>query len=162
MVLPKRTATIAWQVLQRRLVSSKPRLAPATAAAGTQKENAELVTPRPPTFASKIKKSRSIDMPMLFEEGHSARAIDGNTCAAHVAYSMSDVSFIYPISPSTSMGETMDKYAAGGRKNVFGQTVQVRQMQEIEVLCSVSFSWSLSSRMLLLKRRVESGTLPRA
>eukprot|EP00929_Paragymnodinium_shiwhaense_P014325 TRINITY_DN12222_c0_g1_i6.p2 TRINITY_DN12222_c0_g1~~TRINITY_DN12222_c0_g1_i6.p2 ORF type:complete len:121 (+),score=9.92 TRINITY_DN12222_c0_g1_i6:104-466(+) len=120
MVLPKRTATIAWQVLQRRLVSSKPRLAPATAAAGTQKENAELVTPRPPTFASKIKKSRSIDMPMLFEEGHSARAIDGNTCAAHVAYSMSDVSFIYPISPSTS------------------------------------------SRMLLLKRRVESGTLPRA
>eukprot|EP00929_Paragymnodinium_shiwhaense_P014329 TRINITY_DN12222_c0_g2_i1.p1 TRINITY_DN12222_c0_g2~~TRINITY_DN12222_c0_g2_i1.p1 ORF type:complete len:1858 (+),score=528.37 TRINITY_DN12222_c0_g2_i1:77-5650(+) len=129
MVLPKRTSTLASAVLQRRLVSSKPRLAPATASVGSQDSNAEVLAPRPPTFASKIRKSRSIDMPMLFEEGRSDRALDGNTCAAHVAYSMSDVSFIYPISPSTSMGETMDKYAAGGRKNVFGQTVQVRQMQ---------------------------------
>jgi len=57
------------------------------------------------------------------------RALDGNTAAAHVAYAMSDVSFIYPISPSTSMGETVDKYANSGRKNIFGQTVSVRQMQ---------------------------------
>ena len=37
-----------------------------------------------------------------------------------------DVSFIYPISPSTSMGETMDKFATAGRKNVFGQTVKAQ------------------------------------
>eukprot|EP00435_Cladocopium_sp_Y103_P036016 s2563_g9.t1 len=81
------------------------------------------------SFAKKIKASRSIDMPMLSHEGKSERAIDGNTAAAHVAYALSDVSFIYPISPSTSMGETMDKFATAGRKNVFGQTVKVRQMQ---------------------------------
>lgn len=81
------------------------------------------------SFAKKIKASRSIDMPMLSHEGKSERAIDGNTAAAHVAYALSDVSFIYPISPSTSMGETMDKFATAGRKNVFGQAVKVRQMQ---------------------------------
>jgi len=81
------------------------------------------------SFAKKIKASRSIDMPMLSHEGKSERAIDGNTAAAHVAYALSDVSFIYPISPSTSMGETMDKFATQGRKNVFGQTVKVKQMQ---------------------------------
>jgi homodimeric pyruvate:ferredoxin (flavodoxin) oxidoreductase len=84
---------------------------------------------KPKSFASGIKQSRSIDMPMLSSEGKSIRALDGNTAAAHVAYAFSDVSFIYPISPSTSMGETMDKFAVSGRKNVFGQTVKVRQMQ---------------------------------
>mmetsp|Transcript_167645 Transcript_167645/g.296840 ORF Transcript_167645/g.296840 Transcript_167645/m.296840 type:complete len:1850 (+) Transcript_167645:144-5693(+) len=79
--------------------------------------------------AKKIRQSRSIDMPTLGAEGKSERAIDGNTAAAHVAYAMSDVSFIYPISPSTSMGETVDKYSNAGRKNIFGQTVKVRQMQ---------------------------------
>eukprot|EP00933_Yihiella_yeosuensis_P019667 TRINITY_DN15891_c2_g1_i1.p1 TRINITY_DN15891_c2_g1~~TRINITY_DN15891_c2_g1_i1.p1 ORF type:complete len:1850 (-),score=463.66 TRINITY_DN15891_c2_g1_i1:474-6023(-) len=82
-----------------------------------------------PAFAKKIRASRSIDMPVVSHEGKSERAIDGNTAAAHVAYAMSDVSFIYPISPSTSMGETVDKYAASGRKNIFGQIVKVRQMQ---------------------------------
>lgn len=81
------------------------------------------------SFASKIKSSRSIDSPMLQAEGKSTRALDGNTAAAHVAYAMSDVSFIYPISPSTSMGETVDKFSASGRKNIFGQTVKVKQMQ---------------------------------
>lgn len=90
--------------------------APAAAATGQSKGN-------------KIRASRSIDMPTLSHEGKSQRAIDGNTAAAHVAYAMSDVSFIYPISPSTSMGETVDKFAASGRKNVFGQVVKVRQMQ---------------------------------
>lgn len=87
----------------------------------------QVATPKPSgmSFAKKIKASRSIDMPMLSHEGKSERAIDGNTAAAHVAYAMSDVSFIYPISPSTSMGETMDKFATAGRKNVFGQTVKV-------------------------------------
>jgi homodimeric pyruvate:ferredoxin (flavodoxin) oxidoreductase len=71
----------------------------------------------------------SLALPTLHSEGQSVRALDGNTAAAHVAYAFSDVSFIYPISPSTSMGETVDKYANGGRKNIFGQVVKVRQMQ---------------------------------
>jgi len=47
--------------------------------------------------------------------------MDGNEAAAYVAYSMSDISFIYPISPATSMGEHMDKWAASGKKNILGQ-----------------------------------------
>jgi len=73
--------------------------------------------------------SGSVDLPTLNSEGKSARAIDGNSAAAHVAYAFSDVSIIYPISPSTSMGETVDKFASSGRKNIFGQIVRVRQMQ---------------------------------
>jgi len=49
----------------------------------------------------------SLALPTLHSEGQSVRALDGNTAAAHVAYAFSDVSFIYPISPSTSMGETV-------------------------------------------------------
>jgi len=44
--------------------------------------------------------------------------MDGNEAAAYVAYAMSDISFIYPISPATSMGEHMDKWAAIGKKNI--------------------------------------------
>jgi len=47
--------------------------------------------------------------------------MDGNEAAAYVAYSMSDISFIYPISPATTMGEHMDKWAASGKKNILGQ-----------------------------------------
>eukprot|EP00362_Geleiidae_sp_MMETSP1317_P001951 CAMPEP_0201281612 /NCGR_PEP_ID=MMETSP1317-20130820/3497_1 /ASSEMBLY_ACC=CAM_ASM_000770 /TAXON_ID=187299 /ORGANISM="Undescribed Undescribed, Strain Undescribed" /LENGTH=1174 /DNA_ID=CAMNT_0047591941 /DNA_START=2292 /DNA_END=5816 /DNA_ORIENTATION=- len=57
------------------------------------------------------------------------KTIDGNTAAAHVAYAMSDVAAIYPITPSTPMGETADEWAASGRKNIFGQTLKVRQLQ---------------------------------
>ncbi|MDQ1331939.1 MAG: Pyruvate:ferredoxin (Flavodoxin) oxidoreductase, partial [Thermodesulfobacteriota bacterium] len=57
------------------------------------------------------------------------KTIDGNTAAAHVAYAMSDVSAIYPITPSTPMGEIADEWAAQGRKNIFGQTLNVKQMQ---------------------------------
>lgn len=78
-----------------------------------------------------VKKDKrgSLAIPTLQPEGKSVRALDGNTAAAHVAYAMSDCACIYPISPSTSMGETVDKYANAGRKNIFGQTVRVRQMQ---------------------------------
>src|SRR5690554_555896 len=55
--------------------------------------------------------------------------IDGNTAAAHVAYALSDVAAIYPITPSSVMGEICDDWAAHGRKNVFGQTVRVSEMQ---------------------------------
>ncbi|MDA3896237.1 MAG: pyruvate:ferredoxin (flavodoxin) oxidoreductase [Desulfobacteraceae bacterium] len=57
------------------------------------------------------------------------KTIDGNTAATHVAYAMSDVAAIYPITPSTSMGEIADEWSAQGRKNIFGQTLNVKQMQ---------------------------------
>ena len=55
--------------------------------------------------------------------------IDGNTAAAHVAYAFSDVAAIYPITPSSPMAESIDEWAANGRKNLFGQTVKVQEMQ---------------------------------
>ena len=51
----------------------------------------------------------------------SLEAMDGNTAATHVAYALSETSFIYPISPATSMGETMDAWASAGRLNIYGQ-----------------------------------------
>ncbi|MDD4730741.1 MAG: pyruvate:ferredoxin (flavodoxin) oxidoreductase [Desulfovibrio sp.] len=57
------------------------------------------------------------------------KTMDGNTAAAHVAYAMSEVAAIYPITPSSTMGEIADEWAAQGRKNIFGQKVMVRQMQ---------------------------------
>ena len=55
--------------------------------------------------------------------------IDGNTAAAHVAYAFSDVAAIYPITPSSPIGEIADAWAADGRENLFGRPVTVRQMQ---------------------------------
>ena len=57
------------------------------------------------------------------------QTIDGNTAAAHVAYAMSDVATIYPITPSSPIGEIADEWSADGRKNIFGQTLLVRQLQ---------------------------------
>ncbi|MCK4571267.1 hypothetical protein KAT84_04865, partial [Candidatus Bipolaricaulota bacterium] len=57
------------------------------------------------------------------------KSIDGNTAAAHVAYAFSDVAAIYPITPSSAMGEIADTWAAHGMKNLFGQPLQVTEMQ---------------------------------
>ena len=57
------------------------------------------------------------------------KTMDGNTAAAWVAYAMSETAAIYPITPSSTMGEIADEWAAQGRKNIFGQTLEVRQMQ---------------------------------
>ena len=54
---------------------------------------------------------------------------DGNTCAGHVAYMFSEVAAIYPITPSSPMAEHVDEWAAQGRKNIFGDTVMVQEMQ---------------------------------
>jgi len=54
---------------------------------------------------------------------------DGNMAASHVAYMFSEVACIYPITPSSNMAENVDEWAANGRKNIFGQTVQVEEMQ---------------------------------
>lgn len=55
--------------------------------------------------------------------------VDGNTAAAHIAYAFSDAAAIYPITPSSPMAEMMDEWAAQGRKNLYGQSVRVIQMQ---------------------------------
>ena len=55
--------------------------------------------------------------------------IDGNTAAAHVAYAMSEVAAIYPITPSSPMAESCDEWAAAGLKNIFGQTMTIAEMQ---------------------------------
>ena len=57
------------------------------------------------------------------------KSIDGNTAASHVAYAFSDVAAIYPITPSSFMGEVVDAWSAEGRKNIFGQTLKVQEMQ---------------------------------
>ena len=57
------------------------------------------------------------------------KTVDGNTAAAHVAYAMSDVATIYPITPSSPIGEIADEWAAGGLKNIFGQPLLIRQLQ---------------------------------
>lgn len=57
------------------------------------------------------------------------KTIDGNTAAAHVAYAMSDIAAIYPITPSSPIGEICDEWAANGLKNIFDQPMLVRQLQ---------------------------------
>ena len=54
---------------------------------------------------------------------------DGNYAAAHIAYLFSEVAAIYPITPSSTMAELVDEWAAQGRKNIFGETVKVVEMQ---------------------------------
>ncbi len=54
---------------------------------------------------------------------------DGNYAASHIAYMFSEVAAIYPITPSSNMAENVDEWAANGRKNIFGETVDVKEMQ---------------------------------
>ena len=61
--------------------------------------------------------------------GKKMKSMDGNTAAAHVAYALSEVAAIYPITPSSVMGELADEWSAQGRKNIFGQTLKVVEMQ---------------------------------
>lgn len=55
--------------------------------------------------------------------------LDGNSAAAHIAYAFTDVAAIYPITPSSNMAEEVDAMSATGKKNIFGQSVQVTEMQ---------------------------------
>ncbi len=57
------------------------------------------------------------------------KTMDGNSAAAHVSYAFTDVAAIYPITPSSVMADETDKYAAAGRKNLFGREVRVTEMQ---------------------------------
>ena len=57
------------------------------------------------------------------------KTMDGNTAAAHVSYAFTEVAAIYPITPSSPMADYVDQWAAQGRKNIFGTTVKVQEMQ---------------------------------
>jgi len=61
--------------------------------------------------------------------GRKMKTMDGNTAAAHVAYAFTEVAAIYPITPSSPMAEVVDEWSANGRKNIFGQTVRVAELQ---------------------------------
>lgn len=57
------------------------------------------------------------------------KTMDGNTAAAYVSYAFTEVAAIYPITPSSSMAEVVDEWSAKGQKNIFGETVEVSEMQ---------------------------------
>ncbi len=57
------------------------------------------------------------------------KTMDGNMAASHIAYAFTDVAAIYPITPSSTMAEYIDEWSAHGRKNIFGNTVKVSEMQ---------------------------------
>ncbi len=86
------------------------------------------------------------------------KTLDGNTAAAHVAYAMSDVATIYPITPSSPIGEIAEEWAAGGRKNIFGQQMLVRQLQS-EAGAAASVHGSLASGALTSTFTASQGLL---
>jgi pyruvate-ferredoxin/flavodoxin oxidoreductase len=61
--------------------------------------------------------------------GKTMKTMDGNGAASHVAYAFTEVSAIYPITPSSTMAENADEWAAHGKKNIFGETVKLFEMQ---------------------------------
>ncbi len=86
------------------------------------------------------------------------KTIDGNTAAAHVAYAMSDVAAIYPITPSSPIGEIADEWAANGLKNIFGQTMTIRQLQS-EAGAAAAVHGSLAAGALTTSFTASQGLL---
>ncbi|MFZ5569036.1 MAG: pyruvate:ferredoxin (flavodoxin) oxidoreductase [Thermodesulfobacteriota bacterium] len=86
------------------------------------------------------------------------KTIDGNTAAAHVAYALSDMAAIYPITPSSPIGEIADEWAANGRKNIFGQPMLVRQLQS-EAGAAASVHGSLAAGALTSTFTASQGLL---
>ena len=84
--------------------------------------------------------------------------IDGNTAAAYVAYAYTDVAAIFPITPSTTMAEIVDEWAAQGKKNIFGQTVNVVEMQS-EAGAAGAFHGSLQAGALTTTFTASQGLL---
>jgi pyruvate-ferredoxin/flavodoxin oxidoreductase len=84
--------------------------------------------------------------------------VDGNTAAAYVAYAYTEVASIYPITPSSGMAESTDEWAANGRKNIFGQTVNVVEMQS-EAGASGAFHGSLQAGALSTTFTASQGLL---
>ena len=65
----------------------------------------------------------------MIMDSRKMKTMDGNNAAAHVSYAFTDVAAIYPITPSSVMADETDKYAAAGRKNLFGKEVKVTELQ---------------------------------
>lgn len=90
--------------------------------------------------------------------GKITMTVDGNTAAAYVAYAYTDVAAVYPITPSSTMAEVVDEWAAGGRKNIFGQTVRVVEMQS-EAGAAGTFHGSLQAGALTTTFTASQGLL---
>ncbi len=84
--------------------------------------------------------------------------VDGNTAAAYAAYAFTEVAAIYPITPSSGMAESTDEWAANGRKNIFGQEVNVVEMQS-EAGASGAFHGSLQGGALTTTFTASQGLL---
>ena len=86
------------------------------------------------------------------------KTMDGNNAAAHVSYAFTDVAAIYPITPSSTMAEVTDQWAANGLKNVFGNTVKVVEMQS-EAGAAGAVHGSLSAGALTTTYTASQGLL---
>ena len=86
------------------------------------------------------------------------KTMDGNSAAAHVSYAFTEVAAIYPITPSSVMADESDKYAAAGRKNLFGREVQVTEMQS-EAGAAGAVHGSLSAGALTTTYTASQGLL---
>lgn len=84
--------------------------------------------------------------------------VDGNTAAAYAAYAFTEVAAIFPITPSSNMAESTDEWAANGRKNIFGQVVNVVEMQS-EAGASGAFHGSLQAGALTTTFTASQGLL---
>ena len=90
--------------------------------------------------------------------GKTMMTVDGNTAASYVAYAFTDVAAIYPITPSSTMAEVVDEWSAQGRKNIFGQTVNVVEMQS-EAGAAGAFHGSLQAGALTTTFTASQGLL---
>ncbi|MDO4479144.1 MAG: pyruvate:ferredoxin (flavodoxin) oxidoreductase, partial [Lachnospiraceae bacterium] len=84
--------------------------------------------------------------------------MDGNEAAAHASYAFTEVATIYPITPSSVMPEHVDEWATAGRKNIFGQEVQVTEMQS-EAGAAGAFHGSLSAGAMTTTFTASQGLL---
>ncbi len=90
--------------------------------------------------------------------GKTMMTVDGNTAASYVAYAFTDVAAIYPITPSSTMAEVVDEWSAQGKKNIFGQTVNVVEMQS-EAGAAGAFHGSLQAGALTTTFTASQGLL---
>lgn len=86
------------------------------------------------------------------------KTMDGNTAAAYISYAFTDVAAIYPITPSSPMAEVVDEWSAQGKKNIFGQTVKLLEMQS-EAGASGAVHGSLQSGALTTTYTASQGLL---
>ncbi len=86
------------------------------------------------------------------------KSMDGNTAAAHVSYAFTEVAGIYPITPSSPMADVVDQWSANGRKNIFGTTVKVCEMQS-EAGASGTVHGSLAAGALTTTYTASQGLL---